>query len=163
MPLVELEVEEADGFDDKQGVCLSSEPSVSSTPEQSVSSTSSSSSTSGSSSAVLSKSSSHRPSPPQLSLPSDLSISSLSVFRISKAQADDVVPWVCSFLADFKNANVLKAAAGSSSNPPVVPKWCPPVDGVYKIDTDAAIAGLDRRVGIGIYHREELEGRGHGV
>ncbi|KAK2641422.1 hypothetical protein Ddye_023185 [Dipteronia dyeriana] len=66
---------------------------------------------------------------------------------------DEVVLWSSSILDDFRRANF---------NPPLVRhglvdesiKWKPPVIGIFKVNTDAAIDSKEGRVGLGIMIRD---------
>ncbi|TXG52118.1 hypothetical protein EZV62_021287 [Acer yangbiense] len=71
-------------------------------------------------------------------------IHSPSSFRV-----EDAFSWAIGFHKDYKNANkpVLPIV---SPHADLGGKWCPSVDGVYKINTDAAINERRKVIGVGV-------------
>ncbi|KAK3222532.1 hypothetical protein Dsin_009557 [Dipteronia sinensis] len=65
----------------------------------------------------------------------------------------DIYDWAISLMKDFRDSNFIE---GSSSMRMIqaVPRWIPPLQGSFKINTDAAVCVRDKVSGIGVVIRD---------
>ncbi|KAK3210760.1 hypothetical protein Dsin_015466 [Dipteronia sinensis] len=68
---------------------------------------------------------------------------------------EDIVPWATSFVSDFRSANLIDKSLSSTGAKDGV-RWKPPLPGVFKINIDVAIDGINRKVGVGIIIRNAV-------
>ncbi|KAK2642672.1 hypothetical protein Ddye_024435 [Dipteronia dyeriana] len=66
-----------------------------------------------------------------------------------------VLPWTKEFFQEYQSANEFSGGLEVTTGLEVV-KWCPPIDGFYKINTDTTLVGEKIVIGVGAVIQNHL-------